>query len=171
MLTFYAVKPCCLSALLLATATMITPAHAANVCDAVYQASIKSIQMPSHSYNVVTMEGKATVGEGISAGGAEYLKVDGQWRRFESSQQDRLEKAQEKLKTHPDTCVMAGNQSKDGQATTLYKVHNTEMGADTQVWIAQSSGLPVHVTAKLGTGNTTDSRIDYSNVQPPAGVK
>jgi hypothetical protein len=54
MLTFYAIKPCCLSALLLAAAT-ITSVHAANVCDVVYQVSTKSIQTPSHSYNVITV--------------------------------------------------------------------------------------------------------------------
>jgi hypothetical protein len=82
-----------------------------------------------------------------------------------------LEKAQEKLKTHPDTCTMVGDQSKDGQATVLYKVHNTSFDVDTQVWIAKSGGLPVHATADLGTGTTSDSRFEYSNVQPPAGVK
>jgi hypothetical protein len=171
MLTFCAVKPCCFSAWLLAAATMSIPAYAANVCDAVYQSDIKYLQTPSHTYIVMTTDGKPEIMEGIFAGGAEYLKVNGQWQRSPIPQQKAIEDTQKKSKTHPDTCAVGGNQSKDGQASTFYKVHNTQKGTDTAVWIAQSSGLVAHETANLGGGGTMDTRIDYSNVQPPAGVK
>ena len=171
MLAHCAIKSSCLSALLLTAATMITPAHAANVCDAVYQAQIKSIQTPNHSYQANTMAGKSVVGEGVFAGGVEYVKSNGQWKRSPITQQDMLEIGQEKLKTHPETCTVVGDQNKDGQAVTMYKLHNTELGVDAQVWIAKSSGLRVHETVLFDSQNSTDIRYDYSNVQPPAGVQ
>ncbi|OOG41587.1 hypothetical protein [Rhodanobacter sp. C05] len=166
----FAVKLSCFSALLLAAAT-ITPAHAANVCDAVYLASIKFNQTPSHAYVAVHMAGLPNSMEDVFAGGVEYMKVGDQWQRSPLPQQLAMKNMQEKLKTHPDTCTVVGDQIKDGQATTLYRVHDAKMNIDTQEWIAKSSGLLVHETTDLHESGTTDTRIEYSNVQAPAGVK
>jgi hypothetical protein len=160
-----------IAAALLGIVTLAPPAYAANVCDAAYQAGIKTIQAPHHLYSVTTSHGKPTAGETIFVSGIEYFQVNGQWKRSPMTPQDMIGPAREKLKTHPDVCTVAGDQSKDGQATTMYKLHNSENDVDQQVWVAKATGLMVHVAATFEGGKTMDARYDYSNVQPPAGIK
>lgn len=149
------------------------PAFAADACDALYNAGIKSIQTPHHVTTTTTggRAGKNKSSEAIYAGGVEYLQLDGKWMRSRMPQQHMLEAAQEKLKTHPDTCTDLGDQSVDGQAATTYTVHNRESDTDSQVSILKSNGLLLGQTLSLPDGSVMKTRYDYANVQPPADVK
>lgn len=148
------------------------PAFAADSCDALYQAGVKSIRTPHHVYSTTTMrDGKAQSGEAIYAGGVEYIKLAGQWKRSPMTPQDMIEAAQEKLKTHPDTCTLVGEQTVDGQAVAVYKAHNNKTGADQLVRILKSSGLMQGGSLKLSDGLMVETRYDYANVQAPGGVK
>lgn len=150
--------------------TMTTSALAANTCDEVYQASIKSSQTPHHVYTASTLSGgKSRAVETIYAGGVEYLKMDGQWRRSVMKPHAMLELTQEKLKTHPDTCVRIGDQAAGGEAVAVYKVHNNEFGTDQVVRIFKSSGLMQGGTVSL-PNQSAEMRYEYTNVQAPAGV-
>jgi len=76
-------------------------------------------------------------------------------------------------------CKLVRDESIEGQAATLYSAHDPQDGAsvvDTQIWISKSRGLPIRQVIDVDAGGTrgtshTDLRIDYLNVQPPAGVK
>ena len=153
-------------------AICVAPAHAGNACDAVYHAGIDAIQAPHHLYSTMTTtrSGKPTATEAILVAGVEYLKMDGKWQRSPISQQDMLKPAEEKIKKHPDTCTVVGDQVKDGEQATLYKAHNNEVDIDQQVWIAKSSGRLLHATVNLPDGSVVDTRYEYANVQAPAGV-
>ena len=54
---------------------------------------------------------------------------------------------------------------------TAYKVHNNESNTDQQVTILKSNGLLHGSTLMLPNGPRVETRYDYSDVQPPAGVK
>lgn len=145
-------------------------AHA-DPCDALYNAGIKSIQTPHHVYSTTTPRGgKPQTGEAIYAGGVEYLLLHGKWMRSPMTNKDMLDAAQEKLKTHPDTCTLVGDQTAGGQPVTVYKAHSKEMGTDQIVRIIKSNGLMQGGSLILPDGTTVETRYDYANVQAPAGV-
>ena len=146
-------------------------ANAADACDALYSAGIRSIQTPHHVYSTQSAQGKTHVGEAIFAGGNEYLQMNGKWMRSPMPQSDMVAAAQEKLKTHPDTCTPIGEQTVGGQAVSVYKVHSRDMETDQTVRIFKSSGLMQGATMSLPGGATLETRYDYDNVQAPAGVK
>lgn len=149
---------------------MSTTALAANGCDDAYRAGIKSLQTPHHLYSTTILYGgKARTGESIYAGGVEYLKIGNAWQRSRMKPQDMIELAQEKLKTHPDTCTRIGDQTVGAQVVAVYKVHNNEVGTDQVVRIHQSSGLMQGATVSL-PNQSVDIRYEYGNVQAPAGV-
>jgi hypothetical protein len=173
------------------TLTFAAPAFAANTCDALYSAAVKSTQTPHHLYSTTTHSsesmhrsdtfkrlsgkamytGKTESGEAIFDGKTEYLQLHGKWMRSPMTQQDMLETAQENMKTHPDTCAVLGDQTAGGQALTAYKVHNNDVGTDSQVRVLKSSGLLQGQTLTMPDGSVVETRYDYGNVQAPAGVK
>ena len=165
-------------------------AFAANTCDALYNAGITSVQTPHHVYSTTTHSaetlhqsdtfkrltgkamytGKTESVEAIFDGKIEYLQLHGKWKRSPMPQQDMVEAAQEKLKTHPDTCTFVGDQMVDDQAMSVYKAHNNESDANQQVRILKSNGLMQGGTLTLPDGSVVETRYEYSNVQAPAGV-
>lgn len=148
------------------------PARAANACDAIYNAGIKSVQTPHHVYTTATMHGgKPQTGEAIFDGKVEYLQLNGKWMRSPISHQDMLDVAQNKLKTHPDTCTFVGNQTVDGQAVSMYKTHNNEMGTNQTVRILKSNGLMQSGSLSLPDGSVVEARYEYDHVHAPAGVQ
>ena len=84
---------------------------------------------------------------------------------------DMVELAEEKLKTHPDTCTLVAEQTVDGQAVVAYKAHNNEMGTNQLVRVLKSSGLMQGGTMTLPNGSTVETHYEYANVQVPAGVQ
>ncbi|MEO8924326.1 MAG: hypothetical protein ABI330_16100, partial [Caldimonas sp.] len=106
----------------------------------------------------------------IYAGGVHYLKVDGEWQRSRMTTQDMVQMMQEKLKTHPDICTRMGDQTIGGQAVSVYKAHNNEVGTDQVVRIFKSSGLMQGDTVSL-PNQSVEMRYEYAGVQAPAGVQ
>jgi hypothetical protein len=149
------------------------PAHASDTCDVLYNAGIKTLQTPHHVYSTKTPVHGVKLPSGVSifAGGIEYILLDGKWQRSRMTPQDMIENAQEKLKTHPDICTAAGAENINGQAVTTYKVHNNENETDSQVQILISSGLLLGQSVTMPDDSRMDIRYEYTNVQPPAGVK
>jgi hypothetical protein len=71
--------------------------------------------------------------------------------------QEMLEMAQDERKdSSADTCRIVGDDTVAGETATLYSVHPTNGGVD-------SFTLP--------DGSSMDVQTDYTNVQPPPGVK
>ena len=155
----------------LASLAAAARATAADACDALYAAGVKSIQTPHHVFSTTTQSGAPPrAGEAIYAGGVEYLKLNDKWQRSPMTQQEMVEAAQEKLKTHPDTCTLVGDQNMAGQSVTVYKVRNNETGGEQLVRILKSSGLMAGSTLTLPNGTVVETRYEYRNVQAPAGV-
>jgi len=159
--------PC---ALLVAVAAAPS-ANAANACDVLYNAGIKSVQTPHRVYSTRTMHGgKPQASEAVFAAGIEYLQMDGKWIRSPMPQPEMVAAAQEKLRTHPDTCTPMGDQMVGGQAVSVFKAHNNEMDTEQTVRIFKSSGLMQGGTLTLPNG-VMEIRYEYDNVQAPPGVK
>lgn len=159
---------CVLVSLCGATASV----HAANPCDALYDAGIKTMQTPHRVYSTSTTHGgKSQTNEAVFTGGVEYLNIHGQWQRSHMTPQVMVEAAQEKLKTHPDTCTRVGEQSVGGEDVSVYKVHNNEMDIDSQLRIFKSNGLVQGQTTASPGGNTREVHYEYDHVQAPAHVR
>lgn len=159
-------------ALTLAAVAPLLSARAADNCDALYNASIKSLQTPHHVFSSKTSAAgvKAPTGESIYAGGIEYILIDGSWKRSPMTPQDMIELAQEKLKTHPDTCASAGTETIDGKAVITYKVHNNEGDTDSLVRVLTSSGLLWGQSVILPGNARMEIRYEYTNVRAPVGI-
>lgn len=143
-------------------------ASAADPCDALYNAGIKSLQTPHHVFTTSTRSGgKPRAGEAIYAGGVEYLQLNGKWQRSPLPQQEMVEAAQEKLRTHPETCTLVGDQSADGQAVSVYKVRDKDSGTEQLVRILKSNGLLQGSTVTLPDGSVVETRYEYTNVRAP----
>jgi len=105
--------------------------QAAPSCDALYNAAIKTFQTPHHAFSTTTPRGgKPRFGETVFVGGIEYLKLNDKWQRSPLTPQAMVESAREKLRTHPDTCTLLGDQTADGQSVTVYQVHSNDTGTD-----------------------------------------
>ena len=190
-------KPQSLRSLLLGAAlsacalTLTTPAFGDNSCDPVYQAAVKSLQTPYHSYSTMTrgaeamsrsdsfkrltgkaMYAKTETTESIFDGKASYIQIHGKWTRSRAAQADMVDNAREKLKTHPDTCTLAGNQTVDGQPVSVYTISDAEAGSGPggQLRILKSNGLLQGGTQNLGD-QMIETRYDYIHVQAPAGIQ
>jgi hypothetical protein len=155
----------------LVAVTAAPSANAANPCDALYNAGIKSVQTPHRVYSTRAMPGRKTqASEAVFAAGNEYLQIDGKWIRSPMPQPAMVAAAQEKLKTHPDTCTPMGDQMVGGQAVSVFKAHSNEMETDQTVRIFKSSGLLQGATMGLPNAGM-EIRYEYDNVQAPPGVK
>lgn len=167
-----------------------TPASAADTCDVLYQAAIKTLQTPHHVYTTTThsteqmrnsdtfkrgtgralYQARTESSEAIFDGKVEYLRVHGKWMRGRMSRDDMLELAQEKLKTHPDTCTPAGDQTIGGQAVSVYTARNREAGSQQTVGVFKSTGLLQGGTVTMPDGGVVETRYEYDNARAPAGV-
>lgn len=143
---------------------VVASAAHADPCDAVYNASIKSLQTPHHVFST----SKHGTSEAIYAGGVEYVQIKGKWQRSRMQLADMVEVAQEKLKTHPDVCTAKGESVVDGQTVDVYAVHSKEDEVDQEVRLFKSTGLMQGSTAKLPGGNVLETRYDYTDVRAPA---
>lgn len=70
--------------LVISSAIGATSAVHADACDAVYQAGIKSVQVPHHVYTTTAHGGKTVEGEAIYVGVVEYPRLRGKWMRSPS---------------------------------------------------------------------------------------
>lgn len=147
---------------------VVASAAHADPCDALYNASIKSLQTPHHVLSTSTRAGKTRTSEAIYAGGVEYVLINGSWKRSPMTITDMVEAAQDKLKTHPDVCTAKGENTVDGQAVDVYAVHSKEAETDQEVRVSKSTGLMQGSTAKLPGGNVLETRYDYTDVRAPA---
>jgi hypothetical protein len=172
-------------ALLLATAAG-QPAHAAAIdatCKLLFDATTKQRMTPTH---VVVTEvsarhgGKPTTLEMIYAGGATYMKLDGQWKRGGMTAQDMLkQEAENQRNAKSMSCRYLRDETVDGEATAVYSMQSVseeDATSNTTLWLSKRLGLPVRSYVQLGLDEKSISQhmtvhYDYANVRPPAGVK
>jgi hypothetical protein len=153
-------------------------------CDqSVSDATRKYLTVPTHIYT--TEDGASTGGksrnvETIYLIDKAYVQVNGRWRESPVSPKVMLDKMKQARadadKDVHSTCQMVREEGINGEAATLYSSHTEtkDLKADTQIWISKSRGLPLKMeqTSDAGAGkNHRVSRYEYTNVQPPPGIR
>lgn len=175
---------CAIGALAALSASSALPAQGAD-CAAVYASQTRLLKTPHHGYSVDSSavgarlhQGQATTSESIMTGNAIYTLYEGAWRRSPMSVEDMQKQEEENIKNAKTTCSVAGSESVNGEAATVYQVHSvTDFGTnDGRQWVSKSRGLPLRTVMRLDVGGAMGKsimvmRYDYTNVSAPAGVK
>jgi len=167
-----------LTILALAATTAILsglPAHAANPCEAVFNALTKVVTTPSHSYTTITsVNGNTTEAETIFANGQKYIRARGKWMRLPVTSQDVVEQEKEKEQQGKSACQVVKDESVNGESATVYSVHRDygEVEEDGKLWISKKSGLLLRAEEDIDNrGNKVkehrSTRFEYGNVQAP----
>ena len=172
-----------LSHILLACCAIAIPAHAADVCQTIGDATAKLWQIPVHIYLTQTAAfrgNQAKSSESIYApGGAIYVMVNGKWTRSRATTTE-LKSARDEAKEKPkqQSCRYLRDEAVNGEAAAVYSEHAEyeDSKIDQTIWISKSRNVPLKSESDLDTGGTmgkshSASRFEYSNVQAPAGVK
>jgi hypothetical protein len=166
-------------------ATLPLAARAQSVsaaCKPLLDANTKEISTPHHAYSTEKSSAnaaQATTGEMITTATGSFLLYKGKWMKGLMTPQENIAQMQENLRnTKVYECKKLPDASVDGVATTVYSAHSeNEMAkTDTQLWVAKSTGLilreEIDMYADEGGGKRHISmKFDYTNVQPPPGVK
>jgi hypothetical protein len=154
----------------------VSPAHAADSCQPVFDALTKTATTPNHSYTTTTAinGGQPAEAETIFANGQKYIRVRGKWMRIPVTSQDVLEQEKEKEEKGKSTCQLVRRESVNGEAATLYSMHREydDVKEDGQMWVSTRTGLPLRVEEDVDNrGNKKkahqSTRFEYGNVQAP----
>jgi len=160
----------------------ITPAFAADPsCKPVLDAMIKMAGTPYHQYlsETAAYHAAPTRGEIITTMDAMYVKVRGTWHRDAHNPQQAVTEMRQAANAKPMNCKYLRDESVGSEATALYDTFEKQEDGETvksQLWISKSRGLPIKQTIDMDVGGKlgkshSELRIDYANVQPPAGVR
>jgi hypothetical protein len=168
-----------LSTLLMTASPAATSAQGLNArCQPVLDAMSKMVVTPTHVYTTETAafraDGKPTSNETIYAGGAIYVKVNGEWIRSTITPQEMLRQEQADRKNGRETCRYLHEESVNGETATVYSTHGETPDAksEAQLWISKSKGLPLReeldmdIGGKLGKSHRS-MRYEYDQVHPP----
>ena len=153
------------------------PAQAADSCQPVYNAIIKIVTTPSHSYSTQTaplVNGQQRKVETIYVQGRTYMLARGKWMVSPATPNDVLQQELENEKQGKSTCQFVRSESVNGEAAAIYSMRRqTDMGnEDGLIWISKSSGLALKKEADMDYGGKLGkmhliARYEYSNVKPP----
>ena len=160
---------------LVAILSFSSSAHAADSCQPVFDALIKVVTTPSHSYTTSTANGgKSTEGETIFADGQKYIRARGKWTRLPVTSQEVLEQEKEKQKHGKSTCQLLRTEPVNGEPATVYSMHREydEVTEDGQMWVSKATGLAMRIEEDVDNrGNKVkehrSTRFEYGNVRPP----
>jgi hypothetical protein len=150
-----------------------------STCKAVLDASEKLFSIPYHSFTTIDMNGKPTIGETISVGGAIYVMLNGKWSSgMVTLEEMKLRYEQNKKTVQNVSCKYVRDESVNGESAALYSTHEeTAHGKnDNQMWISKSRGLILKQETDIDIGNGRpkshfSGRYEYNNVQAPAVTK
>jgi hypothetical protein len=165
-------------ALLLAALTPLVAEAQKDVasCKPVLDASAKMLATPYHAYSSTTESqpgSKPQLAEVISTGGVSYVLVSGQWHKSPLTPAAALQLQQENVGSATAySCKRLREESVVGVAAIVYGSHmeNEDVKADSQIWVAKGTGLVLRTDTDMETTHVAQ-RVEYTNVQPPAGVK
>ncbi len=148
---------------------MAAAVRASDDCDALYYASIKSLQTPHHVYSTKTSAGGviAPATEAIFIAEVEYVRIHGNWQRGLMIPRDMIAAAHEKLRSHPDICRVIRVETINGEVVTSYDVHNKATDSNSQVRILKSSGLLQGQSLLLSDKSRMEVRYEYTDVHLP----
>jgi hypothetical protein len=166
----------CALTLTAATWLVAVPAAAQTpACQPIFDGMAKQMVTPNHSY--VTMSGSSTMAtESITTGGVMYIQVNGKWIRSSMSPSDMQQLQEQNKKKTTTSCERLPDEAVSGAAATVFHVHNKGEAStsDGKVWLAKATGLPMRGEEDVLSGQTKthiSTRYEYTNVQPPPGIK
>jgi len=159
-----------------------TPVSAADVCRTIGDATAKIWQVPVHLYSSETaaFHGKqAKTSESIyTSSGEIFVMVSGRWTRSRMTIAELKAARNEGKETPKQTCSYVRDEAVNGEAASVYSRHAEEedFKTDMTVWISKSRNLPLRSESDMDVGGAMgkshrSTRYEYSNVQPPPGVK
>ena len=172
-----------LASAVLAAAFVSTPARAAPdpVCKPVFDALTKAAATPNHQFMTETRADKAAPesSEVIATTNMMYVKIAATWQGRPYNPQQQATEMREAFKTANLTCQHLRDETVAGDPVAVYNTRDKQEGGnivDSQVWVSKARGLPVKQTIDMDVGGKggkshTEVRVDYANVQAPAGVK
>lgn len=150
-------------------------------CQPVADANSKLLATPTHISTTTTAAytgGKPRITESIYAGNAIYVNAAGKWSRSQMTPQEMLKMEQENRESKKGTCRYVRDESVNGEAAALYAESSDTEDAKTnaQTWISKSRGVPLRTEIDMDVGGSMGKshmsmHYDYTNVQPPAGVR
>ena len=146
-------------------------AQTSPVCQPVFNAMAKVVITPHHMTS--TQSNSPTVGEMITAGGANYIKIGGAWKKSPMTPQDNIQQQQENIKNAKSyTCKHLPDEVVDGAPATVYGAHSETEGlgsTDANIWISKASGLPLRSEQDLGGDRKMHISVkyDYVNITAP----
>lgn len=138
-------------------------------CKPVFDAMLKETMTPHH---LVTNTGTRT-GEAIATTDANYVLVNGSWRKSPMSPKDQLAQQEENIRdTTVASCKVIGDEVVDGKAAIVYQAHyeQKDMGAsDAKIWLSKATGLPLRTDVSLQAGEKASivTKFDYDNIKAP----
>lgn len=162
------------------TAASVAGAQVPPGCGPIFTANDKLAETPYHAVTTTSLAGRPQTSETISIGEATYVLTQGQWTRNPTTPKARLAAEREELrKATSYTCALIGDETVDGVAAAHYhtRAQSAVSVADTDVWIAKATGLPVKRESELTRGGGKGlavhnaQRFDYANIRVPPGVK
>jgi len=170
------------ASLLLLSLLFVVPfrATAADACQPVNDALTKVITTPHHVYMSETAayipDGGKRHSELVSASnGKIYVQMQGKWRVSPETPAEQLQQHRENLAQGKTSCQPAGEESLNGEAAAIYKIHsqNEDAQIDGRIWISKGKGLPLRQEIDMDTGGSPgkshrEMRYDYANVSPPS---
>ena len=156
----------------------VTPAFADEAsCDAVFTAADTTAQTPHHAYvAVLLVKGMPPQSsETIFADGVAYDQLDGHWRRDPMTAEKLHQSILETRKEMVHRCRLVGNETMNDVPAVHYEMqaYDPKIGpgeAKSQVWIS-ATHLLLRERVEMTKSSYADTRYEYANVRPPAGVK
>jgi hypothetical protein len=170
----------CLAALAAFTSSAARAQDAS--CKQVFNAIKSQAGTPNHQYFTISgaeADSRAQTNEMINTGRARYVRMNGLWRTMPGSPHEIMKQEEENFKKSKTVCRLLREEMFDGIATTVY-VEQSQTGPISSlgtIWIAKSSGLPVHEEVNTDSGSGPagmrhlDIRIVYTDVQAPVVEK
>jgi hypothetical protein len=149
-----------------------------STCKMLGDANAKIYGLPTHIYSTETATytgGKPKSNELIYLNNATYIESNGKWSVSKATPQRMAELHKTAEDKHPNaTCRAVREESVNGEAATLYSMHdqNSNATTDSQIWISKSRGVPLKLEMDMDVGGAGGKshrtmRYEYKNVHAP----
>ena len=155
-----------MSACLLAFATSAAAQVNSPACKVPSDAMTKVITI-DHATSA-DMNGKST--KTITAGGVNYVQINGAWVKSQMNAQDSLKQVLENFKNATAyTCRQLADETVAGEAAGVYTIHeeNPYTKGDSKLWISKKTGLPLKTEEDLAGVGHIAVAYSYTNIKAP----
>ena len=150
--------------------SMVVVAARADDCATLMSATVASAHKSYTATSTTSGGGVPTrVSHSVSTEGKLFLEMNGRWVLTKLTMSDMANQMRAELGTAKLSCRRLGEETVDGQATTIYASHVVNRGnvSDNRLWIAKATGLPLKTEVKLQNGLQIVTVFDYAHAQAP----